>query len=141
LVILPEAPEMCEQAAKGPGPVVFIFPAGKWPVRQRSLFSDLIYSSIVLFFIGVHEIATLSFASFHQGKEESQSAATERRQAQCVKGLTTRQASVLANLSFRPKGEIYTHAQSATCPCIDFSYRRNDRDAYITVSVDSTFCW
>jgi len=36
----------------------------KGPVRQRSLSDDLSYSRVVCFFIGVHEIAALSFGYF-----------------------------------------------------------------------------
>ncbi|WP_299511885.1 hypothetical protein [Mucilaginibacter sp.] len=44
-------------------PEVFPDLQRKGLVRQRSLFADLIYSSIVCF-IGIHEVAALSFCYF-----------------------------------------------------------------------------
>jgi hypothetical protein len=44
---------------------------------QRNLFADLIYSPVVCC-LSVNEIATLSFRSFYQEKEQSQPAAIER---------------------------------------------------------------
>jgi len=69
LVILPEALALRDNRRQKDRALGFTWFAGKGPCAQRSISADLIYSRIVCFFQGVHEVATLSFGSFHQGKE------------------------------------------------------------------------
>jgi len=55
--------------------------AAQRPSAKRSLSADLMLFTYCLFFIGVHELATLGLVTFYQEKRTSQPAAIERDDA------------------------------------------------------------